>query len=150
MSAVIALKPSEPLSPARDAPRAAIRDLAAARDALDEAEDPCRLLTSKIAERDHAVRQLAAAREDDELTLGNWLAAPDGDRPEFPSVATSALAARCTGRRPVWRREHSGKIAADLARTAACCNRSGHGRRAAARRDARTRVGRRDLRGGSR
>jgi hypothetical protein len=88
MSAVIALKPSEPLSPARDAPRAAIRDLAAARGALDDAEDPCR------AERDHAVRQQAVAREDDELTLGNWLAAPDGERPEFPSVPTSALAAQ--------------------------------------------------------
>jgi hypothetical protein len=67
----IAAPTSEPLSPARNALRAAIRDLAVAQDALDRVEQPCRALQTLIAERDRAARQLADAKDEDQAALGD-------------------------------------------------------------------------------
>jgi len=76
------------LPPARDALRASIRDLAVARDAPDRAEEPCHALQALIAARDRTARQLPDAKDEDQAALGNWFAAPDGYRPELPSIAT--------------------------------------------------------------
>jgi hypothetical protein len=105
MTALKIASTSEPPSPARAALRAAIRDIAAARDALDRAEQPCQSLQALIGERDRAKQLLASSRDADPLAVGDWLATRARDRPETPSSSDNGRPRPLRPALQLWRRQ---------------------------------------------